>query len=91
VVVNRIEVKSYPYFRLVALILGHLRMNVSEAIDALLDVASAIFPEDSQQTADLELNTSNLKEAIEGLLQRRAVALDTKMNDPNRQSTRCKV
>jgi hypothetical protein len=75
----------------VALILGHLRMNVSEAIDTLLDVASAIFPEEPQQTPDLEMNTSNLKEAIEGVLQRREVSLKTKMNDPNYPPTNCKV
>jgi hypothetical protein len=66
-------------------------MNVGEAIDTLLDVASTIFPEGSQQTPNLELNTSNLKEAIEGVLQRRGVSLETKMNDPNRPPTRCKV
>jgi hypothetical protein len=66
-------------------------MNVNEAIETLLDVASAIFPEDSQETPDLEVNTSNLKEAIEGVLQRRAVPLKTKMNDPNPPPTSCKV
>jgi hypothetical protein len=66
-------------------------MNVNEAIDALLNVASAIFPEDSQETPDLEVNASNLKEAIEGVLQRRKVSLKTKMNDPNSPPTSCKV
>jgi hypothetical protein len=66
-------------------------MNGNEAIDTLLEVASAIFPEDSQQTTNLELNTKNLREAIEGVLQRREVPLETKINDPNRQPTRCKV
>jgi hypothetical protein len=66
-------------------------MNVNEAIDTLLEVASAIFPEDSQQTPNLETNTRNLREAIEGVLQRRGVPLETKMNDPNRPPTRCKV
>jgi hypothetical protein len=66
-------------------------MNVNDAIDTLLKVASAIFPEDSQQTPNLELNTRNLREAMESVLQRREVALETKMNDPNRQPTRCKV
>jgi hypothetical protein len=66
-------------------------MNVNEAIDTLLEVASATFPEDSQQTHNLELNTSSLKEAIESVLEQREVSLATKMNDPNYPPTRCKV
>jgi hypothetical protein len=66
-------------------------MNVNESIDALLDVASSIFPQDLQQPPDLEINTRNLKEAIESMLHRREIPLDTKMDDPNRPPTRCKV
>jgi len=65
-------------------------MNVNEAIETLLEVASAIFPEEAQQTPNLELNISNLKAAIEGVLERREVSLKTKMNDRN-YSPRCKV
>jgi hypothetical protein len=77
--------------RLVALMLGHFRMNVNEAIDSLLDVAFAVFPEESQQTSNLETNSEKLKVALEGMLQAREIPLDTKMNEPSRAQTGCKV
>jgi len=79
------------YYRLVALMLGHFRMNISQAIDSLLDVAYAVFPEGSQQTPNLEANSEKLKVAIEDMLQARQIPLDTKMNEPSHPQTRCKV
>jgi hypothetical protein len=77
--------------RLVALMLGHFRMNINQAIDSLLDVAFAVFPEGSQQALTSETNSSKLKAAIEDILQARQIPLDTKMNEPSRQPTGCKV
>jgi hypothetical protein len=71
--------------------LGHLRMNVNEAIDALLEVALSVFPEGSQQTSDPETNSRNLKMSIERLLQARGLPPDTKMVDRSRPSMRCNV
>jgi hypothetical protein len=79
------------YYRLVALMLGHFRMNISQAIDSLLDVAYTVFPEGSQQTPNPETNSEKLKAAIEDMLQARQIPLDTKMNEQSRQQTRCKV
>jgi hypothetical protein len=66
-------------------------MNINEAIEALLDVAFAVFPEGSQQTLNLGANSDKLKVAIEGMLQARQIPLGTKMNEPSRPQTGCKV
>ena len=71
--------------------LGHLRMNVDDAIDALLAVASAIFPEGSQEVIDRDRNTEKLKEEIENLLEKRSISPNTKMNEQNSPPVRCKV
>jgi len=78
-------------FRLAAVMLGHLRMNVNQAIDSLLDVASAVFTKDSLEGSNPEVNSKKLKEAIEDMLQARGIPLSTRMNDPNRLETQCKV
>jgi hypothetical protein len=78
-------------FRLVAVLIGRLRMNFNEAVDTLLEVASAVFPEAPQQTIDRESNTKELKKAVEGILEARNIPLSTKMNDPERTPTNCKV
>jgi hypothetical protein len=71
--------------------LGHFRMNINQAIDSLLDVAFAVFPEGSQQASNPETNSNKLKAAIEDILQARQIPLDTKMNEPSRPQTGCKV
>ncbi|KIM30321.1 hypothetical protein M408DRAFT_324460 [Serendipita vermifera MAFF 305830] len=76
---------------LVAIILGLLRMNIDEAIDALIDITSSIFPDASMETIDQESNTKNLREAVESMLQARNISPTSKMNDEAREKTRCKV
>jgi hypothetical protein len=71
--------------------LGHLRMNVEEAIDALITVATAVFGEDSQDTATPEASSEHLKEAIEEMLQAREISVKAKMYERDRPQTRCKV
>ena len=71
--------------------LGCLRMNVDDAIDALINAAAAIFPEGSQEVIDPETNSRKLKEAIEDILQTRGVAVNTKMYERNSLQTGCKV
>jgi hypothetical protein len=66
-------------------------MKINEAIEALLDVALAVFPEGSQQTANSEANSNKLKVAIKDILQARQIPLDTKINEPSRPRIRCKV
>jgi hypothetical protein len=76
---------------MVAIMLGYLRMNVDEAIDALITVATAIFPEGSQGIGDPEANSRNLKDAIEDMLQARNIPVNTKMYERCQPQPRCKV
>jgi len=71
--------------------LGHLRMNVDEAIDALINVATAVFAEESQDVVDSNSNSKNLKNAIEELLQAREIPVNFKMYEGDRPQARCKV
>ena len=73
------------------MLLGHLRMNVTDAIDALITVATAIFPEGSQEVPDPETNSKNLKEAIEDMLRTRGLPVNAKMYERSSPETRCKV
>jgi hypothetical protein len=66
-------------------------MNLNEAIDTLLEVASAVFPEAPQQTIDRDYNTKKLKKAVGGILEGRNIPLNTKMNDLQRPPINCKV
>jgi len=65
-------------------------MNLNEAIDTLIEVASAVFPE-SQPTIDRDVNTKALKGAIEAILEARGIPVDVKMIDPRLPPTNCKV
>src|SRR5450432_2699829 len=66
-------------------------MNVSQAIGALVSLASMLFPEASNGPFDREENSAILKQVVEGTLQATGFALDVKMNDGVRPATRCKV
>jgi hypothetical protein len=78
-------------FRLVAFLIGHLRLNLIEDVDTILEVASAVFPEQSEQMIDCDANTKELRKAVEGVLETGNIPLDTKMPDPQRPPTNCKV
>jgi hypothetical protein len=77
--------------RFIALMLGHLRMNVSQAIGALVSLASMLFPEASDGHFDEKENSAVLKQMVKDTLQARGFAPDIKMNDTVRPATRCKV
>jgi len=70
--------------------LGHLRMNIEEAIDALITVATAVFVDGSRDLNDKEGNSKKLKEAIENLLRTRRIPISTEMRGSLQQAT-CKV
>jgi hypothetical protein len=65
-------------------------MNADEAIEALLDVALAIFPGDTP-TFDAEARTKQLRASVESLLQNRRVPLDRKMQEKGDDPAGCKV
>jgi len=66
-------------------------MNVEEAIYALLTVASVVFSDDTESKIDPEVNSKNLKQVLENVLQNRGVPLDTLMRNKGRPSSDCKV
>jgi hypothetical protein len=66
-------------------------MTVEDAIDALLAIAASVFPYDPDTKEAPEMNMLNLKSAIEDILERRGIPVDTKMNDKRGPSTKCKV
>jgi hypothetical protein len=76
---------------IVAVMLGHLKMHIDEAIDALITVATTIFPEGSQGVPEPETNSKNLKEAIEEMLQTKGISVNAKMHERDRPHKRCKV
>jgi hypothetical protein len=82
---------SHHCFRLVAFLLGHLRMNVDEAIEALLNVALAVFPDSPDSEPDQETHTRQLSESVKNILQTRGIPPDRKMQDTSEESVGCKV
>jgi hypothetical protein len=90
-VISHIKVISHRLFRLVVILLGSLRMNVDEAIEALLDVALAIFPVNSRPGSDSEARTKWLSDSVKNILQARGIPLDQKMQDARDDSVGCKV
>ena len=65
-------------------------MNVNQAIEALLTIASSTFSSAHNEGKAPEQNMKNLKASIEDLLQMWQIPLQTKMFDKARP-TNCKV
>ena len=88
------RIRSPPVFlygrRLAVVALGLLGMNVDQTIDTVITLASAVFPEDSQEAIERSERSRNLKAAVEDMLQARNISIAAKMYDPNRPS-KCKV
>ncbi|KIM29976.1 hypothetical protein M408DRAFT_99729 [Serendipita vermifera MAFF 305830] len=76
---------------LAAFALGYLRMTIDEAIDALLTIASSVFPYDPSANATPEENMETLRAAVESMLEAKGVPTDTKIQDKGQSSTKCKV
>ena len=66
-------------------------MNINQAIDAVVAVASVVFPEGSQETINESENSQNLKAVVEGMLRARSIPLDAKMYEPSRPESKCRV
>jgi hypothetical protein len=52
----------------VSIMLGHLRVNMDEAIDTLITVATTVFGDESQNAAAPEANSTHLNQTIEEML-----------------------
>jgi hypothetical protein len=71
--------------------LGHLRMDAEQAIDALQDVAAAVFTTDRPEKHDPVQNLNNLRAAIEKMLKDQKLPADLRMVDERKKPPRCKV
>ncbi|KIM22344.1 hypothetical protein M408DRAFT_291301, partial [Serendipita vermifera MAFF 305830] len=76
---------------LVAFTLGHLRMNVDQAIDTIFAVTALLSFDNSKDGVDRESNSTILREYLENMLQKRGISPETKMNDINASFKRSKV
>jgi hypothetical protein len=76
---------------LAALMLGHLRMTVDEAINALLSIVGVVFDSDLDAEASSESNMKMIRAAIEDMLRTRNIQTDTMMHDKRLQPVKCKV
>ncbi|KIM22768.1 hypothetical protein M408DRAFT_40342, partial [Serendipita vermifera MAFF 305830] len=72
--------------RLVAFMLGHLRMNVNQAVDELLNLTDLLSFEEYNGCIDRERNSSILQEFLENMIQARGIGLDTKLSETHAPS-----
>jgi hypothetical protein len=81
------------FHRLVAFMLGYLRMTADEAIEGLLSVTSTVFQFESEWKGHPQTNTQRLEEAIRSLLLERDLPIDTRMHieTNERELQSCKV
>lgn len=71
--------------------LGHLRMNIATATDALMEIANAIHPNAAAGNSTPQQNTHRLRNAIESMLDHLAIPRDVTMVDARLPPGRCKV
>jgi hypothetical protein len=86
-----VVVENSPVNSLAALMLGHLRMDADQAIEALQDVAAAVFTTDRPEKHDPKQNLINLKAAIGKMLKDQNLPVDLMMVDERMESPGCKV
>ena len=77
--------------RYVAFLLGPLHMPVSQAIEELVILGTALFPIGQEGTPTLEENSKKLKEAIEDMLERHNYPIDIKLKDSRFSGSQCKT
>jgi len=67
-------------------------MSMNQVIDAVVAVASAVSPEGhTREAINQKENSQNLEAILKGILRARDIPLDSKMNDPQRSPTKCKM
>jgi hypothetical protein len=74
-----------------ALFVGRLRMTPEEAIEEIAMIAHAVFPNEPTELATPTTNMSNLRRAVEDMLERRGLPTNIKLNDKQLASAKCKV
>ncbi|KIM21446.1 hypothetical protein M408DRAFT_333464 [Serendipita vermifera MAFF 305830] len=76
---------------LAALLLGHLRLDMDKAIEALLNIATTIPSTSSEDQITLEENTKSLFKVVSEVMEDCGIALDVKMHDKRVSPPKCKV
>jgi hypothetical protein len=71
--------------------IGLLRMTMNQAIDAVVAITSAVFPDGSREAADRSENSQNFKAVLESILQARHISVDIKMFERSQPPSTCKV
>jgi hypothetical protein len=66
-------------------------MPVSKAIEELVTLGIALFPDGQEGTPTLEENSRKLKEAIEDMLERHNYPIDIKLKDSRFFGSKCKT
>ena len=74
-----------------ALFVGHLRMTPEEAIEELSMIAQAVFSNEPTELTTPTTNMSNLRRAVEDMLERRGIPTDVKLYDKQLARAKCKV
>ena len=74
-----------------ALFVGHLRMTPEEAIGELAMIAHTVFPKDPTELTTPTTNMSNLRKAVEDILERRGLPTNIKLHDKQHARAKCKV
>jgi hypothetical protein len=77
--------------RIAALFVGPLRMTPEEAIEELGMVAHAVFLNTSSELTTPKTNMSNLRRALEDMLDRRGLPTNIKLNAEHLVTAKCKV
>jgi hypothetical protein len=77
--------------RFVSFLLGPLRLPVSQAIEELVILGTAIFPDGDEVMPTLEENSKQLKEAVEDMLERHNYPIDIKLKDSRFTGSQCKT
>ena len=74
-----------------ALFVGCLRMTPEEPIEELAMIAHAVFPNKPTELTTPTANLSNLRRAVEDMLERRGLSTTIKLNDKKLAIAKCKV
>jgi hypothetical protein len=74
-----------------ALFVGGLRMTPEDAIRELATIAHAVFPNEAAELTTPATRMSNLRRAVENMLNQRGLPTNIKLNDKNLATAKCKV
>jgi hypothetical protein len=66
-------------------------MPVTQAIEELVTLGTALFPDGQKTSSSLEENSKRLKEAVEDMLRRHNYPINIKLKDSSLPASQCKT